>query len=56
MPGIISAPTPMAPTPAPLEESPEKANFYKRGKAKPTTFAVLRWSTRTTTRPDRYTK
>ncbi|EFX73975.1 hypothetical protein DAPPUDRAFT_109262 [Daphnia pulex] len=69
MPGI-STPTPIPPEPIPVKpgttsttkptpptqkESPKQAKPRQRGKPKPPTFAVLRRSTRTKKKPDRYT-
>jgi hypothetical protein len=70
MPGTKSTPTPVIPAPIPVkpgtasttklmplapEASPKQAKPRQRGKPKPPTFSVLRRSTRTTKRPDRYT-
>jgi hypothetical protein len=71
MPGTNPTPTPVPPAPIPVtpgttsttkpippapEASSERAKSRKRDKAKPPTFAVLRRSTRTKKRPNRYTE
>jgi hypothetical protein len=69
MAGMKSTSTPVTPAPIPVKSGtasttklmppapeawPKQAKPRQRGKPKPPTFAVLRRSTQTTKRPDRY--